>query len=225
VKHVPLQIGVLVGSHGRGTNLQAILDACAAPDGPGEVRLVIGSREGAPALERARAAGTPVAIVSPRRYAGDDAYGAALLAALLDRGVDFICLAGYMRLLPAVVVRRFWPRILNTHPALLPFFGGEGMYGEHVHRAVLDSGMKVSGCTVHIVDEQYDHGPIVAQEAVPVEEDDTPETLAARVLPAEHRTYVRALRLFAEGRVRVEGHRTVIAPPGSGVMAGGSSAV
>ncbi|HSV73366.1 MAG TPA: phosphoribosylglycinamide formyltransferase [Chthonomonadales bacterium] len=211
---MPLHIGVLVGAHGRGTNLQAIIEACAAPGGPGEVRLVVGSRASAPAMDRARAAGVAVAVVAPRAYADDDAYGGALVAVFREHEVDFLCLAGYMRLLPAIVVRKFWSRILNTHPALLPLFGGSGMYGERVHRAVLESGMKVSGCTVHIVDEEYDRGPIVAQEAVPVEEGDTPEALAARVLPVEHRTYVRALQLFAEDRVRVVGRRTVIVPPG-----------
>ena len=100
--------------------------------------------------------------------------------------------------------------ILNVHPALLPLFGGRGMYGEHVHQAVLDSGMKVSGCTVHFVDEQYDTGPIILQTAVPVEDDDTPQSLAARILPNEHQTYKQAVRLFAEGRLRIEGRRVFI---------------
>jgi folate-dependent phosphoribosylglycinamide formyltransferase PurN len=120
---------------------------------------------------------------------------------------DLICLAGYVRLLPANVVRAYRHRILNIHPALLPLFGGKGMYGLRVHEAVLQSGMKVTGCTVHFVDEQYDTGPIVLQSVMEVRDDDTPETLAARLLPVEHATYVRAIRLFVEGRLKIEGNR------------------
>jgi Folate-dependent phosphoribosylglycinamide formyltransferase PurN len=115
-----------------------------------------------------------------------------------------------MLMIPQSIVDRFRDRIMNVHPALLPLFGGKGMYGENVHRAVLESGMKVSGATVHFVDEVYDSGPIIVQAAVPVEESDTPETLAARVLPLEHRLYVEAISLFAAGRLRVEGRRVRI---------------
>lgn len=206
-----LRIGVMVSGQGRGTNLQAILDACVSGEIPGQVVVVIGTRRDAPAMERAQAAGVPTVVISPRKYEGDEAgYGEALLRALRRHDVGLICLAGYMRMLPVVVVDAYRGRIMNTHPALLPLFGGQGMYGEHVHRAVLESGMKVSGCTVHFVDEQYDHGPIILQTAVPVQEDDTPQTLAARVLPAEHRTYVQAIRLFAEGRLAIEGNRVRI---------------
>lgn len=201
----------MVSGQGRGTNLQAILDACASGEIPGRVVVVIGTRRDAPAMERAQAAGVPTVVTSPRKYEGDEAgYGEVLLRALRRHDVGLICLAGYMRMLPAVVVDAYRGRIMNTHPALLPLFGGQGMYGERVHRAVLESGMKVSGCTVHFVDEQYDHGPIILQTAVPVQEDDTPQTLAARVLPAEHRTYVQAIRLFAEGRLAIEGNRVRI---------------
>lgn len=203
-----LHIGVMVSGHGRGTNLQAILDACASGEIPGCVTVVIGTRADAPAMERARKGGAAAVVISPRKYAGDDAaYGAAILRTLRRYNVDLLCLAGYMRLLPLCVVQEYRGRVMNTHPALLPLFGGKGMYGERVHQAVLESGMKVSGCTVHFVDENYDTGPIIAQGVVPVREDDTPETLAARVLPEEHRTYVRAIRLFAEGRLTIEGRR------------------
>jgi phosphoribosylglycinamide formyltransferase 1 len=212
-----LKVGILVSGHGRGSNLQAIVDACAAGEVDAEVAVVIGTRSEAPAMERARLAGVPAVVVSPRKYEGDTgAYGVALLRQLDRFGVELICLAGFMLKLPPAVVDRYRDRIMNVHPALLPFFGGQGMYGENVHRAVLESGMKVSGATVHLVDEQYDSGPIVVQSAVPIEESDTPETLAARVLPVEHRLYVEAISLFAQGRLRVEGRRVQVkdAPQG-----------
>lgn len=210
----PLSIAVLISGHGRGTNLQALLDACAAGQIAGRIAVVIGTRSDAPALERARAAGVAISVVSPRKYQDDEAgYAAALLRLLQRHEAGLICLAGYMRKLPLSVIETYHNRILNVHPALLPLFGGRGMYGEHVHRAVLESGMKVTGCTVHFVDAQYDTGPIVLQTAVPVLDDDTPETLAARVLPEEHRAYVRAVQLFAAGRLRVEGRRVFVLPP------------
>jgi len=175
------------------------------------VSVVIGTRADAPAMDRARSAGADAVVVSPRKYAEDDAgYGAALLRILRKRDVGLICLAGYMRILPQDVVDEYRGRIMNVHPGLLPLFGGKGMYGEHVHKAVIDSGMKVSGCTVHFVDEHYDSGPIILQTAVPVMEGDTPSTLAARVLPLEHRTYAQAIRLFALGRLRIDGRRVEI---------------
>jgi phosphoribosylglycinamide formyltransferase-1 len=206
-----INIGVMVSGHGRGSNLQAILDSCARGEIPGRVAVVIGTRRDAPALERARCAGAHTVVHSPRQYAEDDAgYGEALLATLRRYAVDLICLAGYMRLLPRSVVEEYRGRIMNIHPALLPLFGGRGMYGERVHQAVLESGMKVSGCTVHFVDEEYDSGPIILQRTVPVLEGDTPQTLAARVLAQEHRAYTEAIRLFAEDRLRLEGRRVRI---------------
>lgn len=203
-----LKIGVLVSGHGRGTNLQAILDACAGGRLPAQTSVVIGTRSEAPALDRARAAGVHTVVVSPRKYEGDsEAYGAALLRVLERHEVGLICLAGFMLKLPQAVVDRYRDCIMNVHPALLPLFGGQGMFGENVHRAVLDSGMKVTGATVHLVDEHYDSGPIVVQAAIPVMEDDTPESLAARVLPLEHRLYVEAISLFAQGRLHVDGRK------------------
>lgn len=209
----PLSIAVLVSGTGRGSNLGALIDACARGEIHGQIALVIGTRRDAPALERARAAGIATAVVSPRQYAtNEEGYANALLR-LLDRyPIGLICLAGYLRKLPAKVVTAYAGRILNIHPSLLPLFGGQGMYGLHVHQAVLESGMKVSGCTVHFVDEHYDTGPIVIQTPVPVLDNDTPETLAARILPEEHRAYVRAVQLFAAGRLRIEGRRVRILP-------------
>jgi formyltetrahydrofolate-dependent phosphoribosylglycinamide formyltransferase len=210
----PTRIAALVSGASRGSNLQALLDACAAGEIAGRIVLVIGTRADTPALERARAAGAAVVVVSPRKYEGDEAaYGQALLRPLQRHQIDLICLTGYMRQLPPTVVGAYSERVMNIHPALLPLFGGRGMYGEHVHRAALVSGMKVSGCTVHFVEEHYDTGPIIVQTAVPIAEDDTPQSLAARILPEEHRAYVSAVQLFAAGRLRVHDRRVTIVSP------------
>jgi formyltetrahydrofolate-dependent phosphoribosylglycinamide formyltransferase len=172
----PVRVAVLVS--GGGTNLQALLDALH--DSPlARVARVISSRPDAGALDRARRAGVPTTVLR------DPADDAELHGALGD--AQLVVLAGYLKLIPASIVARFRRRMINIHPALLPDFGGAGMYGRRVHEAVLASGTKESGTTVHYVDEAFDRGPIIAQERVPVERDDTPETLAARVLEAEHR--------------------------------------
>ncbi len=174
---------------------------------------MVGASDEAPAVVRARAEGLPVALVDPKEYGGGDEYGAALLVALRKAGADTVALAGYLRRVPSAVLGAFPHRVVNIHPALLPAFGGKGMYGAHVHRAVLEYGAKVSGCTVHFVDETYDTGPIIAQRTVAVEDDDTPETLAARILPLEHALLVESLQLLAERRLLVEGRRVRITPP------------
>ncbi|HLK59450.1 MAG TPA: phosphoribosylglycinamide formyltransferase [Chthonomonadaceae bacterium] len=209
----PLAIAGMVSGQGRGTNLGALLEACASGQIAGRFAVVIGTRADAPALERARAVGVAVSVISPRKYEGDEeGYAEALLRVLKRHEVGLICLAGYMRRLPPAIVSSYAGRIMNVHPALLPLFGGRGMYGEHVQQAVLESGMKVSGATVHFVDEEYDTGPIIVQYAAPVLEDDTPATLGARILREEHRAYVRAVQLFADHRLRVEGRRVVVLP-------------
>jgi phosphoribosylglycinamide formyltransferase-1 len=215
----PVALAVFVGTRGRGSNLFAIHEAIARNTLRARIALVIGSRTGrAPALERAREAGLPVTVVDPRAFpsgedGNEDGYGKALLDALGAAQVGAVVLAGYLRRLPSQVVVAYRHRIVNIHPSLLPCFGGKGMYGEHVHRAVLDYGVKVSGCTVHLVDEEYDTGPIIAQRAVPVADDDTPVTLAARILPHEHAALVEALGWVAEGRLLVEGRRVWVLPP------------
>ncbi|MEJ5251164.1 MAG: phosphoribosylglycinamide formyltransferase [Armatimonadota bacterium] len=211
---MPIRIAVLVSGHSRGSNMQAIIDACRRGEIDGQVVLVIGTRSEAPALQRARESRVHTRVISPRNLSEEE-YAQRLLHALEEAKVDLVCLAGYMRLLPAAVVQAYAGRVMNIHPALLPLFGGKGMYGERVHQAVLETGMKVSGCTVHFVDEQYDTGPIIVQRCVPVEEEDTWETLAARVLVQEHQAYVQAVKLFAEGRLRIEGRRVRILPPKS----------
>ena len=209
----PLLVAAMVSGPGRGSNLGALIEGSTSGGCGCRIALVIGTRADALALDRARAAGVAVTVISPRKYEDDDAaYGQALLRTLNRHGIGLICLAGYMRKLPPSLVSHFHGRIMNIHPALLPFFGGQGMYGEHVHQAVLDSGMKVSGCTVHFVDEHYDTGPIILQATVPVEEDDTSATLGQRVLRAEHATYFRAVQLFAEGRLTIQGSRVRVLP-------------
>ncbi len=196
---------IAVFASGRGSNLEALMEALAGhPDA--EIVVVASDRAGSAALERARRRGIPAEIVRP-----DD--GDALLDLLERHAVDWVVLAGYLRRVPGEVVARFRGRILNVHPALLPRFGGSGMYGERVHRAVLEAGERTSGATVHVVDEEYDRGPIVAQSEVPVEPGDTPESLAARVLEAEHALLPRVVRAAAEGRLRVEEGRAWIEEP------------
>lgn len=202
------RIAILVSGPSRGSNMEAIIEACRdrrIPDSA--VVAVIGARDDAPALHKAHALSVSTAVVNPREFPEPDMYGDALLWVLQKAQPDLICLAGYMRLLPAQVVQAYPMRIMNIHPALLPLFGGKGMYGLRVHQAAIDSGMKITGCTVHFVDEGYDTGPIILQRCAPILDDDTPETLAARVLPVEHETYIEAIRLFVQGRLRVEGRR------------------
>ena len=199
---------LLSGRHGRGSNMQAIAAACASGQISGTVAAVIGSAADSPALARAKEVGCQARSISSRPP--EPAYAEALLSALADARADLVCLAGYMRKVPDTVVAEYAGRLMNIHAALLPAFGGQGMYGHHIHEAVLAYGAKVSGCTVHFVDEQYDTGPIILQSAVPVEEADTPETLAARVLIAEHAAYPRAVALFAAGRLSLDGRRVRI---------------
>jgi folate-dependent phosphoribosylglycinamide formyltransferase PurN len=147
----------------------------------------------------------------PRKsFADEDEYAARLLTLLEQYRVDIVALAGFMQLVPSAVVQRYTARMTNIHPALLPFFGGRGFYGMRVHEAVFKSGMKVSGPTVHLVDEEYDHGPILLQHAVPIDDCRTPEEIAARVLAEEHRIYPKALGLLAQGRFQVENQRAVL---------------
>jgi phosphoribosylglycinamide formyltransferase-1 len=203
-----LAVGVLAS--GRGSNLQSILEACARPGFPARVVVVISDRERAVALERARAAGVEALWVNPKDFADREAYDQALVRELQGRGVELVCHAGFMRILSPAYVRAWAGRALNIHPSLLPAFPGL-----HAQRQALDHGAKVAGATVHFVDEGVDTGPIVLQAAVPVEPGDTEDTLAARILVVEHRLYPEAVRLFAEGRLRIEGRRVMVLPEAS----------
>jgi phosphoribosylglycinamide formyltransferase-1 len=193
-------LAVLVS--GGGSNLQALLDASAAADFPARVGVVLSNVPGVRALERARAAGVPTVVVPHQDHPGRSSYDAALLAALAPHRVEIVCLAGFMRLVGGDFLRAFPAGVLNIHPALLPSFPGL-----HAIRQALGHGVKVSGCTVHLVDEGTDTGPIVAQAAVPVLDGDTEETLAARIQREEHRLYPLAVGLLARGEVRREGRR------------------
>jgi phosphoribosylglycinamide formyltransferase 1 len=198
-----LRVGVLAS--GRGSNLQALLDASAQPDYPAEVVVVISDRERAAALDRARAAGVEALFVNPKDFGDRESFDLALVRELTARRVGLVCHAGFMRILSAPYVRAFAGRAMNIHPSLLPAFPGL-----HAQRQALEHGAKVAGATVHFVDEGVDTGPVVLQASVPVHPDDTEESLSARILVEEHRLYPEAVRLFAEGRLEVVGRRVII---------------
>lgn len=189
----PLRIAVLIS--GGGTTLKNLIQKIAASQLDAKIELVISSSAKAKGLEFARDAGIPTMIVSPKDFASPEAFSEATFRPCRDAKVDLVVMGGYLKhvLIPA----DFENRVVNIHPALLPSFGGAGFYGLKVHQAVLESGARVSGCTIHFVDNQYDHGPIILQRTVPVLDDDTPETLAARVFTAECEAYPEALRLVA----------------------------
>lgn len=195
-----MRIGVLAS--GSGSNLQAILDACASKAIPAQVAVVVCNVAGAKALQRAEAAGVPAVLLAHGAYSSRDAYDAELVALLRRHRVELVCLAGFMRLITPVLLSGFQNTILNIHPSLLPAYPGL-----HAARQALQAGARVSGCTVHIVDEGTDTGPIVLQAAVPVLDGDTEETLAARILALEHRCYPRAIALLAQGRLQLDGRR------------------
>ncbi len=196
------RIGVLLS--GRGSNFEALADSVAAGRIPNaEIAVVVSNREGAPGIERARARGIP-AVVIPSKGLEREAYDRLVVTALEEQRVDLVCLAGYMRLLSAHFVKKFPNRILNIHPSLLPAFPGL-----EAQRQALEHGAKFSGCTVHFVDENLDAGPIILQAVIPIEDADTPETLAERILREEHRIYSEAVRIVLEGRYRIEGRRVL----------------
>ena len=196
------KLGVLCS--GRGTDLQSIIDAIAAGQVPAEIAIVLTDKE-AYALERARKAGIEAVCVDRKQFDGREPFEKALIEKLEAAGVTLVVLAGFMRILTPYFVGHFAGRIMNIHPALLPSFPGA-----HAHRDVLAYGVKVSGCTVHFVDEGTDSGPIIMQAAVPVLDDDTEETLGARVLKEEHRIYPECIRLYCEGKLKVEGRKVTI---------------
>jgi formyltetrahydrofolate-dependent phosphoribosylglycinamide formyltransferase len=204
----PLRVAVFVSGSGR--TLQNFIDLRAAGQLPIDIPLVIGSRPGLLGVERATRAGIPAEVVERKKFATLGDFSNAVFS-LCDRAkVDLICLAGWLCLLE--IPERYLGRMMNVHPALLPSFGGKGMFGHHVHQAVLDHGCKVSGCTVHILDNTYDTGPIILQRTCPVQEDDTADTLADRVFEQEKLAYPEAIRLFAQRRLKIEGRRVRVLP-------------
>lgn len=201
-----------VFASGSGSNLEAILEAIEQGTLDAEVALVVSNKADAFALERAHKRDITTLVLAPSSCQSEAAYVDLLLPALSTYGVNFIALAGYLKKIPDAVVQQFQHRMLNIHPSLLPSFGGPGMYGSRIHKAAIERGVRWSGVTVHLVDEQYDSGPIVLQKPVPVYQDDSPESLASRVLTVEHRIYPEAIQLFAEGRVQVKGRKVIIDP-------------
>lgn len=198
-----LKVGVLIS--GRGSNLQALIDACARNDYPAEIALVVSNEATAYGLNRADAAGIATRTIDHGDYESREIFESAIHQALTDNGVELVCLAGFMRLLTAGFVEGWRDRLVNIHPSLLPAFKGL-----NTHERVLEAGVRFTGCTVHFVRPAMDDGPIIMQAAVPVMPDDTPDSLAARVLAAEHVCYPEALRLIATQRIRIVNERVMI---------------
>ncbi|MBI1208152.1 MAG: phosphoribosylglycinamide formyltransferase [Azospirillum sp.] len=198
-----LKLAVLIS--GRGTNLQALIEACADSAYPAEIALVVSNQGDAPGLQRAIAAGVPAQVINHRAFAAKQAFEAMLDAALRNARVELVCLAGFMRILSPWFCERWRDRLINIHPSLLPAFKGL-----ETHAKVIEAGVRITGCTVHFVRAAMDDGPILVQAAVAVASDDDPVRLAARVLEAEHRCYPLAVRLIASGHVRIDNERVVI---------------
>ena len=196
-------IGVLIS--GSGTNLQSIIDAIEAKELDAKIQLVLSNRAEAYGLVRAKKHGIPVEVMDHKRFSSREDFDQAVVDILRDHEVELVVLAGFMRLLSPVFVRAYSNRIMNIHPALLPAFPGL-----HVQKKALEHGVRFSGCTVHFVNEECDEGPIIIQAVVPVFPDDTEESLAARILEQEHRIYPRAIQLYSQGRLRIEGRRVFI---------------
>ena len=204
---------VVVFISGGGSNMLALVAAAKAADFPAEIVGVISDKADAGGLAKAAAEGIPAFAFVRKDYASKEAHEAAIFEALDTLSPDILCLAGYMRLLSATFIQRYEGRMINIHPSLLPLFPGL-----HTHQRAIDAGMRIAGCTVHFVTEGMDEGPVIGQAAVPVLSGDTADTLAGRVLTVEHQLYPQALRLFAEGKVRMEGGKAV--GTGTGAAAG-----
>ncbi len=203
-----MKIAVFVS--GRGSNFQAIIEAIEERRLAAEVVLVVGDKPDVGAFDIAKKHGIHYTYFNKDAYESDEKYNTAILTALEKSQVQLIALAGYMKKIGQAIIRSYKNKILNIHPALLPAFGGQGMYGIRIHQAVLEYGSKVSGVTVHLVDDEYDTGAPVLQRCVPVLDDDTPETLAARVLAEEHKIFPEALQLFCKNTIEVDGRKLVV---------------
>jgi phosphoribosylglycinamide formyltransferase 1 len=204
----PFRISVLIS--GGGTTLRNLIEKIAAGELPVEIVLVVSSSPTARGLQFAHDAGIPSAVIERKGFADQDAFSREIFDNCRRRGAELVVMGGFLK--RVTIPADFANRVVNIHPALVPAFCGEGFYGHHVHESVLEYGAKLSGCTVHFADNQYDHGPVIVQRAVPVLDDDTPDTLAARVFEAECEAYPEALRLIATGQVSVEGRRVRIRP-------------
>jgi phosphoribosylglycinamide formyltransferase-1 len=199
------RVGVLIS--GRGTNLQALIDEMNDQDFPGDIVLVISNKPKAYGIERAKKAGIPTAVINHKKFESREAHERAVVKELEKAGVELVVLAGYMRILTSYFVKKFQHRMINIHPALLPSFPGT-----HAHKDALDHGVKITGCTAHFVDEGVDTGPIIAQSSIEILQDDTVESLSQRLLPLEHRTLVKAVKLWCENRLEVQGRHVRIKP-------------
>lgn len=195
-----IRIAVLVS--GSGTNLQTLMDNCKSGYIPGKIVVVVSSNPDAYALKRAEKEGVESVVIQRKDFDSNEDFSAEILKEAEKRRVGLICLAGFVKKLGKNIIKAYDNRIMNIHPALLPSFGGKGMYGIRVHEQVLKSKEKYSGCTVHLVDEKYDHGPIILQKKVEIRKDDTPHTLAERVLKQEYKLYPEAVKLFAQGKLK-----------------------
>ncbi|MEW6358275.1 MAG: phosphoribosylglycinamide formyltransferase [Planctomycetota bacterium] len=203
------KINLAVLLSGSGRTLQNIIDRIEAGTLDASVSIVISSRADAYGLERAKKHNIPTVVVPSKNFKGcTESFSKTIFAHVDRRRADLVILAGFMCLL--TIPREYLGRVMNIHPALIPAFCGKGLYGHHVHEAVLDYGAKVSGCTVHFVDNIYDHGPVIVQKTAPILDDDTPDSLAARVFEKECEAYPEAIQLFAEGRLKIEGRRVRI---------------
>ena len=199
----PIRLAILLS--GSGTTLQNLLDRIADGRLAAEIVLVVSSKADAFGLERARSAGVPTSTISRKEAGSLEAFSEEVFAACREARADLVCMAGFLQLLR--VPDEFLGRVMNIHPALIPAFCGKGFYGNRVHEAVLEYGAKVSGCTVHFADNEFDHGPIILQRTVPVLDDDTPDSLAVRVFEQECEAYPQAIKWFAEGRLRIDGRK------------------
>ena len=200
------KIGVLIS--GRGSNLSALINAAKDPDYPAEICLVISNRPKAKGLEIAHEAGISQCVIDHKAFETRDEFDAALSERLQEAGIEYVCLAGFMRILSPTFVTEWRGRVINIHPSLLPAFKGL-----NVHERMIDAGVKIAGCTVHFVDAQMDGGAIIGQAAVPIRADDTPEDLAARILRQEHKLYAECVRLVAKQKVRISGGKAILDAP------------
>ena len=200
---------IAVFASGSGSDFQSVIDA-NEKDPFCEIGLLVASKEGIYALERAQQHGIPAIVCRARDFASAEAFGEELISQLHARGIDYVVLVGYLSMLPENLIRAFPDRIVNIHPSLIPSFCGKGFYGINVHRAAIEYGVKVSGLTVHFVDEHYDNGAIILQRTVPVLSEDTPESLQARILEEEHKALPEAVRLLATGRLQKVGRKVTI---------------
>ncbi|NLM43507.1 MAG: phosphoribosylglycinamide formyltransferase [Clostridiales bacterium] len=203
-----VKIGVLIS--GSGTNLQALIDNIEKGLINGEISIVISDKKDAFGIQRAKKHGINAVEIDKKNFADKNIFMKAIMDELEKHHVELVVLAGFLSILSEDFIEKFRNRIINIHPSLIPAFCGKGYYGQRVHKAALDYGVKVSGATVHFVDEGADTGPIILQEAVKVEDDDTPESLAARILKVEHKLLPQAVKLYCEGRLTIEGRKVII---------------